>query len=144
MQPNETDWKIINLLSEKYLTNTEIAKIIGLSEGAVRQRIKRLQENNILKVCGLRDPNLLENQQMATIMANVEKSSMLTQKAREISELENVLSVSITSGRYDLFIDVLVDSNKGLVHFLTESLSKVSGIARTETFLTLKSYNKWV
>ena len=54
------------------------------------------------------------------------------------------MSVSILSGQYDLLMEVLVASNKGLIRFLTEELSAVEGLTRTETFLLLRSYNKWI
>ena len=144
MQPDKTDWQIITLLSNEYITNTKMAKQLGLSESTIRQRIKRMQNAGILKIKALRDTNVLANQQIATISINVARANLLDNKAEEISELEEVLSVSIVSGRYDMLIDVLVDSNKGLVKFLTESLSKVEGISATETFVVLKGYNKWV
>lgn len=144
MQPDETDWKIINLLSEQYLPNITIAKKLKLSEGTIRQRIKRMQTAGILKIKALRDTNVLENQQLAVIGVNVAHSNLLDTKAQEISELPEVVSVSIVSGRYDLLVEVLVDSNKGLVKFLTESLSRVGEISTTESFVTLKSYNRWV
>jgi Lrp/AsnC family transcriptional regulator for asnA, asnC and gidA len=40
--------------------------------------------------------------------------------------------------------EVLVDSNRGLVKFLTEDLSTIQGIALTESFLMLKNFNKFV
>jgi Lrp/AsnC family transcriptional regulator, regulator for asnA, asnC and gidA len=144
MQPDKMDWQIINLLSEQNETNTTIAKRLSFSEGMVRQRVKKLQDAGIIKVRALRNPEVLENQQLAILTANVSESKMLDKKAKEILQLENVLSVSVLSGRYDLLIELLVDSNKGLIKFLTEQLSKIKGISKTETFLTLKSYNKWV
>jgi len=86
----------------------------------------------------------LENQQLAVVAATLMEAKLLDKKAQEISELENVLSVSIVSGQYDLLIEVLVESNRGLVGFLTEKLSKIEGISKTETFVILKSYQKWV
>ena len=144
MQLDEIDWQIIKILSDHYESNTAIARKINLSEGTVRQRIRKLQKSGVLRIRGLRDPNQLANQQLAVVAANVQKASMLDKKARQISMLENVLSVSIVSGRYDLMFEVLVDSNQGLARFLTEVLSNVEGISRTETFVTLKSYNKWL
>ena len=74
----------------------------------------------------------------------VAESRLLDVKAREIAALAGVLSVSLVSGRYDLMVEVLVDSNQGLVRFLTEELSRVKDIAQTETFLNLKSYRKYI
>jgi Lrp/AsnC family transcriptional regulator for asnA, asnC and gidA len=144
MQLDKLDWQIINLLSKKYLSNINAAKKLGVSEGTIRQRIKKMQTADILRIKALRDPDTLENQQLATIAVNVKQADILDKTAREISELDKVLSVSIVSGRYDLLIEVLVDSNKGLVVFLTESLSGIKGISTTETFLTLKSYDRWI
>ncbi len=143
-QPDKTDWRIINILSEQYTSNSAIARELELSEGAIRQRIKKLQSDGILKIRALRDPEILKNQQLAIITANVTESKQLKNKAEEICRLEGVISVSIISGRYDLWIEVLVSSNKGLITFLTEELSKIDGISKTETFLTLKSYHKYV
>lgn len=144
MQPDKVDWQIIELLSEQYDTNTQIAKKLNVSEGMIRQRIKKLQDAGIIKIRALRDPEVLKGQQLAIITANVSESKLLDKKAKEISQLDNVISVSILSGRYDLLIEVLINSNKGLIKFLTEQLSKIDDIARTETFLLLKSYNKWI
>ena len=144
MQPDQTDWKIIEILSQKHVPNSTIAGELDLSEGAIRQRIKKLQNAGILKIKGLRDPNVLENQQLAIVAAKIAEARLLDEKAKEISQLPNVLSVAVVSGRYDFLIEVLVDSNKGLVQFLTESLSCVAGVASTETFVILKSYHKWI
>lgn len=144
MQLDKTDWKIIHMLSEKHMSNTEIARKLGVSEGTVRQRLRRLQQDGIVKIKALRDPNLLQDQQLALVTVNVSEPRLLDIKAQEISRLDHVLSVSILSGQYDLIIEVLVDSNKGLIRFLTEELANVEGLLKTETFLLLRSYNKWI
>jgi len=144
MQPDKTDWKIIHMLSERHMTNTEIARKLGVSEGTIRQRLKRMQGRGIVKIKALRDPNLLQNQQLALVTVNVSEPRLLDIKAQEISQLDHVLSVSILSGQYDLIIEVLVDSNQGLIRFLTEELAAVEGLLKTETFLLLRSYNKWI
>ena len=144
MQLDETDWKIINILRESHVPNSTIARELDLSEGAIRQRLKKLKDSGVMIVRGLINPDILSNQQIAMVAANVAESSMLETKAREIAALNNVQSVNITTGRYDLMIEVLVDSNKGLVRFLTGELSKVRGVASTESFLMLKGYNKYI
>ncbi|MBN2841467.1 MAG: Lrp/AsnC family transcriptional regulator, partial [Sedimentisphaerales bacterium] len=139
VQPDETDWQIIDELSQAHQTNTLLAEKLGVSEGKVRQRLKKLQEANVLKIRALRNPDILTQQQLAFVATNITESRYLKQKAQEISRLKNVQSVSILSGQYDLMIEVLVSSNRGLIEFLTEELSKVEGISRTETFLILES-----
>ena len=144
MQPDATDWEIIKLLSKEHMTNNAIARELGLNEATIRQRIKKLKNSGIMTIRAQTNPDVLENQQLAIITANVERPDMLKTKAQEVSELENVLSVSIVAGQYDLLFEVLVESNKGLVKFITEELSTISGLSKTETFVTLKTYNKFI
>ena len=144
MQPDETDWKIISILKEGYVPNNTIALELGVSEGTVRSRLKKLKEAGILQIRALINPDVLENKQLVIVAMRVAESKLLDRKAEELSHLKNVLSVSIASGRYDLIAEVLLDSNRGLVHFLTEELSKVEGILASESFIMLKSYGKYV
>ena len=144
MQPDETDWKIISILKEGYVPNNTIALELGVSEGTVRSRLKKMKEAGILQIRALINPDVLENKQLVLVAMRVAESKLLDLKAEELSHLKNVLSVSIASGRYDLIAEVLLDSNRGLVQFLTEELSKVEGILASESFIMLKNYGKYV
>ena len=144
MQPDDTDWKIISVLKAGAVPNNTIARKLGVSEGTVRARLKRLKEAGILQIRALINPDVLSNKQLVIVAVRVAESKLLERKAEELARLENVLSVSIASGRYDLIAEVLVDSNRGLVRFLTEELSTIEGILASESFIMLKSYNKYV
>jgi len=144
MKPDDLDWKIMDLLRQENYNNNLLARELDVSEGTIRQRIKRLKESEILKVSGQINPDILEEQQVALIGVNVGNVQHLEAKAEEISRLPHVLSASITSGRYDVMAEVLVSSNKGLVDFLTRHLSTVEGLHGSETFLLLKSFHKYV
>lgn len=144
MQPDETDWKIIDILRGGDRSNSSIARELDVSEGMIRRRIDRLKQAGILRIRAQINPDVLENQQVAVIGVNVAESRLLETKAGEIAALQDVLSVSLVSGRYDLLVEVLLSSNHGLVRFLTEGLSTIDGISKTESFLLLKSFNKLV
>jgi Lrp/AsnC family transcriptional regulator for asnA, asnC and gidA len=144
MELDETDWGIIRILQASWVPNNTIARELGISEGTVRLRLKKLREAGVLEVRALINPDVLANKQLAVIAMRVAESRLLETKAEEVSRLPNVLSVSIASGRYDLIAEVLVDSNRGLVRFLTEELSAVDGVVSSESFLMLKSWRKFV
>lgn len=144
MQPDDIDWKIINILRDNFVPNNAIARELGVSEGMIRQRVKRLKEAGILKIKALINPDVLENLQLAMVAINITESALLKKRADQIANLKGVLSVSFTSGRYDLFAEVLVSSNRDLVRFLTEELPNVEGVTNTETFMMLRSYGKFV
>ncbi len=144
MQPDTLDQQIIDILREENIPNSAIAKKLGVVEGTIRQRLKKLKDAGVLKVCAVIDPEVLSNRQLGTVAVNVANPSQLDAKAKEISQLESVLSASIVSGRYDIMVEVLVDSNSGLVHFLTEELAQIEGLTTSESFVFLRSYNKFV
>ena len=144
MEPDELDWKIIDILRKGNESNNALGRILDISEGTVRQRIKRLKESGILQIKGLINPEILSNQQLAMVAVTLQESYQLEHKAEELANLQNVLNVSITTGQYDIFVEVMIDSNRGLVDFLTKELPKVKGISKTESFLMLKSFHKFV
>ncbi len=121
-----------------------IAAELGMTEGAIRLRVKRLMESGVLQVGGRVNPEVLEDHQVAWVGIKVKESGTLEECARLVAGLPEVLSVAIASGRYDLIAEILIPSNHGLIRFLAESLSGVAGLQSTETFLMLKTYNKWV
>ncbi|MFC2126852.1 Lrp/AsnC family transcriptional regulator [Bacteroidota bacterium] len=144
MQPDATDWEIIKLLSKSQMTNSAVAEKLDLNEATIRQRVKKLKKNGIIKISAQTNPDTIENHQLVLVMANVDSPKLLKVKAEEISNLENVLSVSVVAGQYDLIFEVLVSSNKGLVKFITDELSTIDGLSKTETFVTLKTFKKYI
>lgn len=143
-QPDERDWQIIDLLRAGTISSSAVAEKLGVSEGMIRQRIKRMRDAGVLSLRGLINPDILADRQIVILGAKVSSSRQLVEKAEEVAALPDVLSVSIVSGRFDIMIELLLDSHRGLVQFLTEELSKVDGIQSTESFVTLRNYSKFV
>lgn len=124
--------------------NSVIAARLGIAEGTVRQRMRKLTEAGVVKVSALVNPEIISEHQLCMIGIKVAESQRLEATAQAVSQLPEVRSVAIVTGRYDLLVELLVDSNHGLIRFLSESLAKVSGIQSSETFLLLKTYDKWI
>ena len=140
-----TDRAIIEALRQDgRAANSAIAAELGVAEGTVRQRIKKLIDAGVFRVTGLVNPEILPDHQLCVLGLKVDESKQLETRARDVGRLEEVRSVAIVTGRYDLLVEVLVSSNQGLIHFLSESLARVPGITSSETFLLLKTYDKWI
>jgi Lrp/AsnC family transcriptional regulator, regulator for asnA, asnC and gidA len=145
LQLDTTDWEIIRELQRNGREpNSTIAKKLSLTEGTIRQRVKKLLEAGVLRVSGQLNPEFLDGHQMILMGINIKESSRLEETFLELESLEEVHSAAITSGRYDIFIQVIVSNNLGVVHFLTNSLAQISGIMQTETFVLLKTKNYWL
>jgi Lrp/AsnC family transcriptional regulator for asnA, asnC and gidA len=118
---------------------TAIAEQIGVSEGTVRNRVGRLRQEGILQVVGVVDPHLLDLQATA-IVGVVVQPSRLEATAREIATFEEVSYLVMISGAFDLLVEVLCEDTDHLASFLSDKLSGVEGVQRTETFYILRTY----
>lgn len=115
---------------------TQIATEIGVSEAAVRSRTNRLIERGILQIVGVADPGKLGFQQ-ALIGIRCEPGRLVA-VADELAALPEVDYVVVTTGRYDILIEMVSEDNEGLLRFLTERLQAIDGVRDTETFTYLR------
>ena len=125
-------------------SNSAIAQKLGVAEGTVRQRTKKLFESGVFRVVGMANPEIMPEYQVCVIGLCVDESRELKNRAEAVGQLPEVRSVAIVTGRYDLLCEVVVPSNKGLISFLSKSLATVPGIASSETFLLLETIDKWI
>lgn len=115
---------------------TQIATEIGVSEAAVRSRTNRLIDRGILQIVGVADPGKLGFQQ-ALIGIRCEPGRLVA-VADELAALAEVDYVVITTGRYDILIEMVSEDNEGLLRFLTDRLPAIEGVRDTETFTYLR------
>ncbi len=142
---DDLDKKIINILGRHgRINNKNIASQLSVSEGTIRNRIRKLTDSGVLTVSGLINPDTVDDKQLVFLGIKISSSKDLEKKAAEVSELYKVQSACITSGRYDIIIEVWVDLRHGLIDFLSKQLTRIDGIESTESFVVLKNYNKLV
>ena len=115
----------------------QLAQQLNVSPGMIRIRYNRLVEQGILKVVAVTNPLRLGMNTMAMIGLRVEGSKLLT-VANQITELEEVIYLVVTSGAYDIMIEVVCRNQTHLLEFLTERLYKIEGVHQSESFLHLK------
>ncbi len=141
---DETDRKIAEILQENgRVPNNEIAARLSISEGTVRNRVRKLLEHKVLQVKGLLNPREIKERQIVYLGINTSPSKELKRSAERIAELPSVLSVSIVSGRYDIIAETYIEAYK-LIDFISVELGKIESITSTESFMCLDSINKWV
>ncbi|MCK4804663.1 MAG: Lrp/AsnC family transcriptional regulator [Spirochaetes bacterium] len=144
MKIDNINLKILQILEENGRTpNNEIAVRLSISEGTVRNRIKKLTESNFLKVKGLTNPEHWSDKQLIFILVQLEMTKRWKEIARSVSELPGVKSVSMITGRFDLIIELFLEPHN-LINFLTNDLAGVGNISSTESMVTIKNFKKWV
>lgn len=141
---DEIDLRIVELIKQNgRVQNNEIASKLCISEGTVRNRIKKLIESNFLTIRGLVNPDLIKNKQVVFLGIQVSDIKDLDSTAALISSLPNVIAVYMITGRYDFLVELFIETYK-LLNFLSIDLAKIPSIASSESFITLKTYNKWI
>ncbi len=134
---DELDRKIIALLeSNGRASNARIARDVGVSEGTVRRRLKRLIQERIINVVALPDPRKLGYESEALIGVQVDPDKV-DQVADRLASLVHTRWVAVTTGTYDVFAWVTLPTAEALGHFLRDQVGAIPGVRRTETFVNL-------
>lgn len=140
MKIDELNISIIRHLQEGRKSYKVIAEDLGVSENTIRSRVSKLEEEGVLDIVGLVDPEALPHHRV--VMVGVKLSTMdLVKKGEAFSRIRGVVSVSVVTGRFDLILVVLLKEGFGLLEFYTEEVSRLDGVQSVETFVVYKSYN---
>ncbi|TWE13103.1 Lrp/AsnC family transcriptional regulator [Rudaeicoccus suwonensis] len=113
-----------------------IARDIGLSEAAVRQRVQRMLDADILQIVAVTDPAQVGFDRQAMIGITIRGD--ITVVADELSQMPEVAYVVLTAGRFDVLVEVVCADDEHLLELLTGRIRDIDGVADTETFMYLK------
>jgi len=113
-----------------------IAKEIGLSEAAVRQRVQRLLDSGVMQVVAVTDPLTVGFNRQAMIGLRV--GGDLREVAAKLAQLPEVDYVVITSGRLDILLEVVCEDDEQLLQLLNDGIRAVEGVRDTETLVYLR------
>ena len=118
---------------------TEIAQVLNVTEGTVRNRVAKLVEDRVVQIVGMVDPYQLGFDAPALIGVSVQPAE-LDNAAATIATFPEVSYLIMISGEYDLMVEVMCRNREHLASFIKEHLHQVPGITRTQTFLILHTY----
>jgi Lrp/AsnC family transcriptional regulator for asnA, asnC and gidA len=113
-----------------------IAKTVGLSEAAVRQRIQRLLDAGVMQIVAVTNPLTLGFQRQA--MIGVRADGDLREVADRLADLDDVDYVVVTAGSFDILVELVAEDDEHLLRVLNEQIREVPGVRDTETFMYLR------
>jgi Lrp/AsnC family transcriptional regulator for asnA, asnC and gidA len=135
---DEIDRQIIEALQKDgRVAFAQIAGQLGVSPGMIRLRYNRLAEQGYLKVVAITNPLRMGFTTMAMIGIRADGSKLLD-VAEKISKLDEVIYLVVSSGRFDIFAEVVCRDREDLLRFITEKLSTIEGVRESESFMHLK------
>jgi Lrp/AsnC family transcriptional regulator for asnA, asnC and gidA len=139
LEIDNVDLKILALLMEDAnMPYTEIGKKIYVSGGTVHVRMKKLEQLGVVKGSSLNiDYSKLGWDISAFLGIYLDKSSLYDEVSRELEKIPEIVNVHYTTGIYSIFCKIICRDTNHLREVLHDKIQKVSGIQRTETFISL-------
>lgn len=113
-----------------------LAKTVGLSEAAVRQRVQRMVDSGLMQVVAVTDPLQVGFSRQA--MVGVRADGDLVAVADELGAIDEVDYVVITAGSFDILCELVCEDDDHLLRVLSERIRVLPGVRDTETFVYLK------
>lgn len=139
--------KLLSLIATNpRLSNAEIAVMLGRDEDQVATQIKEFEKTGVIK--GYRTLIDTDKTDSQTVTALIEIKVQpkfahgFDDIAKRISELEEVESVFLMSGGFDLACMVTDKSFQEVAMFVAKRLSPMEGVVSTATHFILKKYKE--
>jgi Lrp/AsnC family transcriptional regulator for asnA, asnC and gidA len=133
---DDTDKAIIRALQvDGRCSYAQLGPKVGLSQAAVRQRVQRLTDRGVMQVVAVTDPLMLGLGLQA--MIGVQAEGDLRALAATLAELDEVDYVVVTSGRFDLLVEVVCADHEALFALLNDGVRTLPGVRTAETFTYL-------
>jgi Lrp/AsnC family transcriptional regulator for asnA, asnC and gidA len=113
-----------------------LAKSVGLSEAAVRQRVQRLLDAGVMQIVAVTDPTTVGFARQA--MIGIRTDGDVREIAAKLSAVPEVEYVVACAGGFDLLIELVCEDDEHLLEALNESVRTVPGVREIETFVYLR------
>ena len=134
---DELDARILMLVQKDARHSSEaIAKTLHVSSPTVRRRIKRLEENGVLKIYAHVETALV-GLPITAIFAFYINPNKLNSAVKELGKKMEFTWLVSTSGRFNVIARGHFASAENVYSFLKDEISNVEGIVNSETFICL-------
>jgi Lrp/AsnC family leucine-responsive transcriptional regulator len=138
---DHADFRIVDLLQRNArTTQSELAKAVGLSQPAVAERIKKLEEHGIITRYTARvDAAELGVDVTAFIGVGIEHPKFFDAFTKKVKGLDEVLECHRVAGEDSYLLKVKTKNTRTLDRLLVEVLRTIPGVTRTHTTIVLAS-----
>jgi Lrp/AsnC family transcriptional regulator, regulator for asnA, asnC and gidA len=113
-----------------------IAKVVGLSEAAVRQRVQKLLDSGVMQIVAVTDPLRVGFRRQALIGLKAEGD--LRQVADKLADIPEVDYVLLCAGSFDLLVELVCEDDEDLFRLINDRVRTIPGVRATESFVYLR------
>jgi Lrp/AsnC family transcriptional regulator for asnA, asnC and gidA len=128
---DERDKVIIEMLTKDARTPfTEIAKVLGISETAVRKRVKALEDAGVIKQYTI----VVDPSKLCYNLVSITGVDTLPEKifevAQKLKEFDFVRTIYLTSGDHMIMAEVWARDGEDLSGIISDKIGKIEGVTK--------------
>ncbi|HWV13190.1 MAG TPA: Lrp/AsnC family transcriptional regulator [Sphingobium sp.] len=124
------------LARDARISNRAIAAELGVTEGTIRTRVKRLQNEGLIQFTVVTDFRMAGSPNLCMMGIDADPSHV-SELARSLSDLEEITCVIVLLGRYSLLAMGLFTNIEQLNDLVTERIRAMPGVQRVETSVSV-------
>jgi Lrp/AsnC family transcriptional regulator for asnA, asnC and gidA len=126
---------VSRLARDARVSNRQIAEDLGVTEGTVRARIKRMEEEKQIRITAVTNIDRFRDAALAYIWVEVERSGQTRAVAEALAGISELGFVGVMLGRSDILAITMVRNTEHLAEFVHQRISPIEGVRRTESTL---------
>lgn len=136
---DEVDHQILDMLIDNARTPfTDIAKKLLVSAGTIHVRVKKMEEEGVIKGSTL----TLNYEKMgyafiAHIGIYLERTSMTKEVIEDLRKISNVTVAYVTAGKFNIFCKIRAKDTEDAKNIIFQ-IDDIPGVNRTETMISLE------
>jgi len=117
----------------------EVARQLGVSEGTVRGRTRRLQDLGIFRFQSVMNPSAVGLNCIAYVGLTV-RTTNISLVVENLLNIEEFAYVSVALGRFNVVCMVFAETREALGELLIHKVHTIAGVIRAETMEVLKIF----
>jgi DNA-binding Lrp family transcriptional regulator len=137
---DDLDRAIVAQLQDDARTSLrEVGRRLGRSEGTIRARVRRLEEEGLCRIQAVTDVSIGPGTSSAWIAIKARRGTV-RRVAETIAKAPEAGFVGITLGRFDVIALVSAPGREQLSRLMFEQVALLAGVQRLEAWESLQSY----
>jgi Lrp/AsnC family transcriptional regulator for asnA, asnC and gidA len=126
---------VAQLSRDARVSNGQIARDLGVTEGTVRARIKRMEKEKLIRLTAVTNIDRFGDALLAYIWIEVERSDRTREVAELLAAIPELGFVGVMLGRSDILAITMVRNTEHLAEFVHTRITAIDGVRRSESTL---------
>lgn len=135
------DLRILSELSSNArIAFSQLAKELNVSNSLIHQRVKKLEEMNVLrKAVYLLDPEIIGYQSVAFTQIMVTHAQYIPKVIEVLRTIKEIVECVNIAGRYAIMVKIYAVTNRHLRDIIYEKIQTIEGVEGTNTLMSFET-----